>query len=45
MGINFTGLTFARRKAALNTTIDTVIVNDAIKTELKNSIDTENVGD
>ena len=45
MGINFTSLTLARRKAALNTIIDTVIVNDAIKRELKNSIDTENVGD
>jgi len=39
MGINFTSLTLARRKAALNTIIDTVIVNDAIKRELKNSID------
>jgi len=45
MGINFTSLTLARRKAALNTIIDTVIVNDAINRELKNSIDTENVGD
>jgi len=43
--INFTSLTLARRKAALNTIIDTVIVNDAIKRELKNSIDTKNVGD
>jgi len=45
MGINFTSLTLACQKAALNTIIDTVIVNDAIKRELKNSIDTENVGD
>ena len=45
MGINLASLMLARRKAALNTIIDTVIVNDAIKTELKNSIDTENVGD
>jgi len=45
MGINFTSLALARRKAALNTIIDTVIVNDAIKRELKNSIDTENVSD
>jgi len=45
MGINFTSRTLACRKAALNTIIDTVIVNDAIKRELKNSIDTENVGD
>jgi len=45
MGINFASLTLARRKAALNTIIDTVIVNDAIKRELKSSIDTENVGD
>jgi len=45
MGINFTDLTLARREAALNTIIDTVIVKDAIKRELKNSIDTENVGD
>jgi len=43
-GINFTSLTLARRKAALNTIIDTVMVNNAIKRELKNSIDTENVG-
>jgi len=45
MGINFTSLTLARPKAALNTIIDTAIVNDATKRELKNSIDTKNVGD